>query len=135
MPQVNHNADTAAARAAPSGLRTTYIELVVPGKDKLALLRDALSPRHVKWHHSAWLLPAPVVANGKIIYLYRNPKDLVVSWYHFQRLNPVSLPAFADSLVSSSASCKPLYRPLMLVVLVLPLMRVVLNWCVTDIRL
>jgi len=86
---VNHNADTAAARAVPSGLRTTYIELVVPGKDKLALLRDAQSPRHVKWHHSAWLLPAPVVANGKIIYLYRNPKDLVVSWYHFQRLNPI----------------------------------------------
>merc|ERR1711865_790315 len=86
---VNHNADLSAARATPSGQRTTYIELAIPNVDKLARLGAAPSPRHVKWHHAAWLLPPAVVSENKIIYLYRNPKDLVVSWYHFQRLNPI----------------------------------------------
>ena len=52
-------------------------------------LDAAASPRHIKWHHPAWLLPPAVVSSGRVIYLYRNPKDTVVSWYHFQRLNPL----------------------------------------------
>jgi hypothetical protein len=84
---VNHDADLESARAKPSGQRTTYIELAVPGMDKLAHLESALSPRHVKWHHSAWMLPTAVCQTGRIIYVYRNPKDTVVSWYHFQRMN------------------------------------------------
>ncbi|CAE8592221.1 unnamed protein product [Polarella glacialis] len=84
---VNHDADLEAARSTPSSQRTVYIELAVPGVDKLTQLDAAADPRHVKWHHSAWLLPAEVVREGKVIYLMRNPKDTVVSWYHFQRMN------------------------------------------------
>lgn len=86
---INHDADIAASRAQSSGARTVYIELAVPGKDKLSMLEAADSPRHVKWHHPAWLLPPQVISESRVIYLYRNPKDLVVSWYHFQRLNPI----------------------------------------------
>ena len=28
-----------------------------------------------------------MVEEGRVIYLYRNPRDTAVSWYHFQRMN------------------------------------------------
>jgi hypothetical protein len=84
---VNHDADLAAANSLTSNQRTVYIELVLPGTDKIAELERMASPRHVKWHHPPWLLPPAVVQDGKIVYLMRNPKDTVVSWYHFQRMN------------------------------------------------
>ena len=85
---VNNDADVAASNAMQSSQRTVYIELRT-SRDKLAQLESvvAASPRHVKWHHSSPLLPKRVVNEGKIIYLLRNPKDTVVSWYHFQRMN------------------------------------------------
>ncbi len=64
-----------------------YIELSLSKADKLSQLHAAAAPRHIKWHHSSPLLPAKVVDEGRIIYLLRNPKDTVVSWYHFQRMN------------------------------------------------
>ena len=45
----------------------------------LQALDSAVGPRHVKWHHPAWLLPPAVPASGRVIYVYRNPKDTVVS--------------------------------------------------------
>merc|ERR1719487_907546 len=84
---VNHGADFEAANSRPSGERTVYIELAVKGRDKLAELASKVGPRHIKWHHPAWLLPTEVVHEAKVIYLMRNPKDTVVSWYHFQRMN------------------------------------------------
>jgi hypothetical protein len=86
---VNHNADIATSNAVPSSQRTTYIELRTSKMDKLSQLsmRPDESSRHIKWHHCRQLLPEKVVDDGKIIYLMRNPKDLVVSWYHFQRMN------------------------------------------------
>ena len=84
---VNHNADTASSSKVPSSQRTVYIELRTSRADKLSQLAAAASPRHIKWHHSSPLLPERVVNEGKVIYLLRNPKDTVVSWYHFQRMN------------------------------------------------
>jgi len=84
---VNHDADVEASNAAPSSQRTIYIELDSRKVDKLALLHSAEGPRHIKWHHAAELLPPQVINDGRIIYLMRNPKDTVISWYHFQRMN------------------------------------------------
>ena len=84
---VNHHADIASSDKAMSSQRTVYIELRTSRADKLAQLDAAEAPRHIKWHHSSPLLPELVVNEGKIVYLLRNPKDTVVSWYHFQRMN------------------------------------------------
>ena len=84
---INHDADIAVSDKLPSSERTVYIELSTSRTDQLARLDAAASPRHIKWHHSSPLLPERVVDEGKIIYLMRNPKDTVVSWYHFQRMN------------------------------------------------
>lgn len=83
----NHDADIIASNVVPSSQRTVYIELRTPRADKLTQLESVPleSPRHIKWHHSSQLLPVQVVEEGKIIYLLRNPKDTVVSWFHFQR--------------------------------------------------
>lgn len=82
---VNHDADVARSDALTSTQRTVFIELSSPRVDKLALLSAAPGARHLKWHHSAELLPASVVEGGRVIYLLRNPKDTAVSWYHMQR--------------------------------------------------
>ena len=83
---VNHDADIASSDKVPSSQRTVYIELHT-SHDRLSQLDAMASPRHMKWHHSSPLLPKLVVNEGKIIYLLRNPKDTVVSWYHFQKMN------------------------------------------------
>ena len=80
---VNHDADFERSTRVPSSQRTVYIEADF-GADKLTQLEAATGPRHIKWHHSSDLLPRRVVEEGRIIYLMRNPKDVVVSWYHFQ---------------------------------------------------
>ena len=92
---VNHDADFERSSRVPSSKRTVYIELDLPGADKLTQLEAAIGPRHIKWHHSADLLPRRVVEEGRFIYLMRNPKDVAVSWYHFQRMN--QLYAFTGS--------------------------------------
>ena len=86
---VNHEADISQSDKVPSSQRTVYIELRTSRADKLSQLAAAASPRHIKWHHSSPLLPEAVVKEGKVIYLLRNPKDTAVSWYHFQRMNPL----------------------------------------------
>ena len=87
---VNNRVDVERSSVTPSGERTVYIELIRKEggeDDRVESLQARADPRHVKWHHPAWLLPKEVTASGKIIYLYRNPKDTAVSWYHFQRMN------------------------------------------------
>ena len=82
---VTHAANIELSNALTSSERTVYIELSSPRADKLGPLSAASAPRQLKWHHCAELLPATVVQDGRIIYLLRNPKDTVVSWYHMQR--------------------------------------------------
>lgn len=81
---VDHDANVGLAKSLSSDERTVFVELSSPHVDKLSLLETAADTRHVKWHHCAELLPERVVKSGRIIYLLRNPKDTVVSWFHFQ---------------------------------------------------
>jgi len=87
---INNQANVERSLVIPSGQRTVYIELIRRDgeeEDRVKSLDTMDCPRHVKWHHPAWLLPQSVTQSAKIIYLYRNPKDTAVSWFHFQRMN------------------------------------------------
>ncbi|KAM6120468.1 sulfotransferase 1B1-like [Pterocles gutturalis] len=70
--------------------RVPMLEFAAPGKmpagtEKLATMP---SPRVVKSHLPAHILPKSFWTNGcKMIYVGRNAKDVVVSFYHFDLMN------------------------------------------------
>ncbi|XP_014481470.1 PREDICTED: sulfotransferase 1 family member D1-like isoform X2 [Dinoponera quadriceps] len=53
--------------------------------DSVKFVQERPSPRFIKSHMPFELLPKVVNSDCKIIYVARNPKDVVVSWYYFQK--------------------------------------------------
>ncbi|XP_039312928.1 sulfotransferase 4A1 [Solenopsis invicta] len=59
-------------------------------KNSVDFVREQPSPRFIKSHMPFELLPTVVNSTCKVIYVARNPRDVVVSWYNFQKtLNSV----------------------------------------------
>ncbi|BES99393.1 Sulfotransferase domain [Nesidiocoris tenuis] len=55
--------------------------------DTIEYIKDQPSPRYIKTHLPASLLPEQIwTVKPKIIYVTRNPKDAAVSYYHHHRL-------------------------------------------------
>uniref|UniRef100_J3MCZ6 Sulfotransferase n=1 Tax=Oryza brachyantha TaxID=4533 RepID=J3MCZ6_ORYBR len=77
---------------------------------------DALpSPRLVNTHMPLSMLPSTTTAGGggcRVIYICREPKDMVVSWWHFSRRREekYSIATFAE-VVASFCSGVRLYGP------------------------
>ncbi|XP_011702933.1 PREDICTED: sulfotransferase 1 family member D1-like [Wasmannia auropunctata] len=62
----------------------------VPGrinteKNSVEFVRNQPSPRFIKSHMPLELLPTVVNNTCKIIYVARNPRDIVISYYYFQK--------------------------------------------------
>ncbi|XP_012528038.2 sulfotransferase 1C4 [Monomorium pharaonis] len=54
-------------------------------KNSVEFVHEKPSPRFIKSHMPLELLPTVVNSTCKIIYVARNPRDVVVSWYNFQK--------------------------------------------------
>ncbi|XP_071114288.1 sulfotransferase 1C2-like [Haliotis cracherodii] len=80
---IANDLDFEKARSKILEERFPYLEFVNPGMKAISKME---SPRFIKTHLPPSLLPREVYSkNPKLIYLARNPKDTVVSYYHFTK--------------------------------------------------
>ncbi|KAM4697363.1 sulfotransferase 1C1-like [Rhinophrynus dorsalis] len=82
--------DVQKSMRAPCFIKIPFLELAVPEPIPLGLdvAEKMPSPRIIKTHLPVQLVPPSFwEKNTKVVYVARNAKDCMVSYYHFQRMN------------------------------------------------
>lgn len=91
---VANNCDFAKAKAAPTEVRFPYIEIPICG---IPAIEKAEDPRLIKSHLPYELIPQNFLdSKTKMIYIARNPKDTIISFFHF--LNMLGYVAYSGPL-------------------------------------
>ncbi|XP_046448183.1 sulfotransferase 1E1-like [Daphnia pulex] len=92
---VMNNCDTEKATSTPLFLRAPFIEVpfltseteLSPERNKMLNSADKMSsPRIFKSHMPFYLLHPKLLDTSKVVYVARNPKDAIVSFYHHHKL-------------------------------------------------
>ncbi|XP_067326024.1 sulfotransferase 1C1-like [Anolis sagrei] len=110
---IQHGGDLQKCARAPIYERIPFIEIYLPdfkisGVEKANAMA---SPRTLKSHLPVQLLPPSFwEQKSKIIYVARNPKDNVVSYFHFHLMNktkpePGNWEEFLETFMAGKVSC------------------------------
>jgi len=75
-------------------------------------LNSLKPPRYIKTHLPFYLLPPKLLDTSKVIYVARNPKDVVVSWYYHHKLTKYlgfngNLDEFIDFFIKDEVMYSP----------------------------
>nr|XP_004665421.1 sulfotransferase 1 family member D1 [Jaculus jaculus] len=108
---IYNNGDAEKSRRDVIYMRVPFMELAVPGRTSgVEKLNNMPSPRLVKTHLPVQLLPSSFWKNNcKMIYVARNAKDVVVSYYYFYQMaklhpEPGTWEEFLDKFMTGKVS-------------------------------
>ncbi|XP_021571610.1 sulfotransferase 1C3 isoform X2 [Carlito syrichta] len=112
LDMIQNEGDVEKCKRAISLDRHPFIELTFPFKKKydFEMALEMPSPRLLKTHLPSHLIPPSVWRqNCKIIYVARNAKDCLVSYYHYHRMttllpDPKSLEEFCQKFMSGEVA-------------------------------
>ncbi|XP_055099838.1 sulfotransferase 1C3 isoform X2 [Symphalangus syndactylus] len=113
LDMIQNDGDVEKCKRFPSLDRHPFLELKFPHKEKpdLEIALEMSSPRLIKTHLPSHLIPPSIwKENCKIVYVARNPKDCLVSYYHFHRMasfmpDPQNLEEFYEKFMSGKVTC------------------------------
>ncbi|XP_003922822.1 sulfotransferase 1C3 [Saimiri boliviensis] len=113
LDMIQNDGDVEKCKRGNSLERCPFLEFKFPHKEKknLEIALEMPSPRLIKTHLASHLLPPSIwKENCKIIYVARNAKDCLVSYYHFHRMTPLlydpqNLEEFYEKFMSGKVIC------------------------------
>ncbi|XP_073504851.1 sulfotransferase 1 family member D1-like isoform X1 [Phyllobates terribilis] len=109
-----HNGDVTKTQRGAIYERVPFLEYAVPDMPTgTEILNARESPRIIKSHLPVNVLPRSFWEKKcKIIYMARNPKDVLVSYYHFHRMalvhpDPGTFEEYLHTFIEGKVACGP----------------------------